>query len=78
MKNIRNFLYENFHFLVVKFSVYLNRRVFVMSVSILKAELCILCFLYILNHVIYRCYMKTLCIYFKQSCIYGAKMFNRY
>ena len=30
MKNIRIFLSENFHFLVVKFSVYLNRRVFVM------------------------------------------------
>ena len=25
-----NFLSENFHFLVVKFSVYLNRHVFVM------------------------------------------------
>ena len=25
----QNFLFENFHFLVVKFSVYLNRRVFV-------------------------------------------------
>ena len=31
MKNIRLFLSENFHFLVVKFSVYLNRHVFVMS-----------------------------------------------
>ena len=30
MKNIRIFLSENFHFLVVKFSVYLNRHVFVM------------------------------------------------
>ena len=30
MKNIRIFLCENFQFLVVKFSVYLNRRVFVM------------------------------------------------
>ena len=29
MKNIRIFLSENFHFLVVKFSVYLNRHVFV-------------------------------------------------
>ena len=29
-KNIRNFLAENFHFLLVKFSVYLNRRVFAM------------------------------------------------
>ena len=27
----QNFLSENFHFLVVKFSVYLNRRVFVMA-----------------------------------------------
>ena len=30
MKNIR-FLSRNFHFLVVKFSVYLNRHVFVMG-----------------------------------------------
>ena len=32
-ENIRIFLSENFHFLVVKFSVYLNRRVFVMARS---------------------------------------------
>ena len=31
MKNIRFFLSGNFHFWVVKFSVYLNRRVFVMN-----------------------------------------------
>ena len=30
MKNIRIFLPKTFHFLVGKFSVYLNRRVFVM------------------------------------------------
>ena len=30
MKNIKKFLSENFHFLVGKFSVYLNRHVFVM------------------------------------------------
>ena len=29
-EKILEFLSENFHFLVVKFSVYLNRRVFVM------------------------------------------------
>ena len=29
MKNIRVFLSENFQFLEVKFSIYLNRRVFV-------------------------------------------------
>ena len=33
MKNIRGFLPENFQFLEVKFSVYLNRRIFVMSVQ---------------------------------------------
>ena len=31
MKNIRIFLSENFQFLEVKFSIYLNRRVFVMG-----------------------------------------------
>ena len=30
MKNIRVFLSENFQFLEVKFSIYLNRQVFVM------------------------------------------------
>ena len=30
MKNIRFFLSENFHFLVVESSIYLNRHVFVM------------------------------------------------
>ena len=31
MKNIRIFLSEKFHFLVVKFSVYLNRHVFFLN-----------------------------------------------
>ena len=30
-KKYQNFLYENCQFLEVKFSIYLNRRVFVMS-----------------------------------------------
>ena len=30
----QSFLYENFQFLVVKFSIYLNRRVFVMFVCV--------------------------------------------
>ena len=30
MKKCQNFLSEHFQFLVVKFSIYLNRRVFVM------------------------------------------------
>ena len=36
----QNFLSKNFHFLVVKFSVYLNRRVFVMfNVTVDSADL---------------------------------------
>ena len=33
-ENYQNFSSESFHFLVVKFSIYLNRRVFVMIVSV--------------------------------------------
>ena len=33
MKNIRVFLSENFQYFEVKFSIYLNRRVFVMKIS---------------------------------------------
>ena len=33
MKNIRIFYLKNCHFLVVKFSVYLNRRVFIMETN---------------------------------------------
>ena len=32
-ENISEFLSENYQFLVVKFSIYLNRRVFVMSLK---------------------------------------------
>ena len=39
MKNIRVFLSQNFQFLEVKFSLYLNRRVFVMSKIFLKLRL---------------------------------------
>ena len=34
MKNIRFFLSENFQFLEVKVSIYLNRRVFVMRTNV--------------------------------------------
>ena len=48
MKNIIIFLSENFHFLVVKFSVYLNRLGFVMHAPKTKlslvAHVCIMCF----------------------------------
>ena len=51
MKNIRVFLSENFQFLDVKFSIYLNRRVFVMA--ILQARTNNLClFKYGLNDFI--------------------------
>ena len=35
MKKYQNFLSENFHFLVGKFSVYLNRHVFLMILHLL-------------------------------------------
>ena len=38
-EKISEFLSENFHFLVVKFSVYLNRRVFVMQCNKAKGSL---------------------------------------
>ena len=54
MKNIRIFLSENFLFLKVKISIYLNRRVFVMS--------CQVCFLQfsgmfptVVRYVSYKC-----------------------
>ena len=36
MKNIRVFLSENFQCLEVKFSIYLNRRVFAMQISMVR------------------------------------------
>ena len=43
MKNIRFFLSDNFQFLVVKFSVYLNRFVFVMERE--RTSILVLCVL---------------------------------
>ena len=40
MKKYQIFFPENLHFLVVKFSVHLNRRVFVMFVKSLHGILC--------------------------------------
>ena len=51
MKNIRIFYPKNCHFLVVKFSVYLNRRVFVMNVA---AEMC----RHVSVHVIVICFFS--------------------
>ena len=39
MKKYQNFLSEIFHFLVVKFLVYLNRRVFVMCATFVPIEI---------------------------------------
>ena len=36
MKKYQIFFFENLHFLLVKFSVHLNRRVFVMAVQLLS------------------------------------------
>ena len=39
MKKIREFLSDNFQFLAVKFSIYLNRRVFVMQTNITSSRI---------------------------------------
>ena len=39
MKKISEFFCENFHFLVLKFSVYLNRHVFVMAHNSLQIRI---------------------------------------
>ena len=47
MKNIQYFLPENFHFLVVKFSIYLNRHVFLMFFFFFFFFFCFFfCFIY--------------------------------
>ena len=43
MKTTRFFSSVSFHFLVVKFPIYLNRRVFVMALTV---PLCCVCFIY--------------------------------
>ena len=57
MKNIRIFYLKNCHFLVVKFSVYLNRRVFVMSSNETESPsfvlLSIRCFLWHFVYIFY-------------------------
>ena len=40
MKNIKEFLYENVQFLVITFSIYLNRRVFIKAFLYSMAESC--------------------------------------
>ena len=57
MKNVRFFLSENFHFLVVKFSVYLNRHVFVIDVRAIGVLLYSARTLELAN-IIYRTYLK--------------------
>ena len=49
MNNIRFFLSENSPFLVVKFSIYFNRRVFVMDSTLLLLQDCLLYLLGVFN-----------------------------
>ena len=49
-----SFLSENFQFLEMKFSVYLNRRVFVMVIligHIISDTICILCFCVLFSNI---------------------------
>ena len=61
MKKILEFLSENFQFLEVKFSMYLNRRVFVMYVYEMKViETCFVDFLWRLIRVYTVCYSSSI------------------
>ena len=57
MKNIRFFLSENFPVLGVKFSVYLNRRVFVMTLTIACLHIAILTE----SSVVFFIFFKKIC-----------------
>ena len=66
MNNIR-FLSENFHFLAVKFSIYLNRRVFVMGDFVCGFVLSLFFFLLLL--LLFCCvFYFILFIFFFFSC----------
>ena len=71
MKHIRFFLYENFQFLEGKFSIYLNRRVFVMVFSFNVRTFCIHAKLSCIFNVYLRSYIpfKMLCNYIKYLCM---------
>ena len=70
MKNIGVFLSENFHFLEIKFSIYLNRRVFVMHLQL--TAICTMMYLIkdITSHLTAYCdslYLKPILNYFLLS-----------
>ena len=59
MKNIRIFVSENFQFLEVKVSIYLNRRVFVMCFSVpIRQSLPV-----ILRGYLIRLFVDTACLH---------------
>ena len=62
MKNIRVFLSENFQFLEVKFSVYLNRRVFVMLGYVL--------WLWLFLNICFTALESKLCVLMLSVCPY--------
>ena len=85
MKNIRFFYLKNCHFWVVKFSVYLNRRVFVMLNGYCKAKQILtrlamqmrkkFFFFYLSIYFILFIYLFFFCFYFLQSAKACKRLF---
>ena len=84
MKNIRFFYLKNCHFWVVKFSVYLNRRVFVMLNGYCKAKQILTrlamqmrkkLFFYLSIYFILFIYLFFFCFYFLQSAKACKRLF---
>ena len=64
MKNIRVFLSDNFQFLEVKFSIYLNRCVFVMLIW--EGGICYFAFLWFM-----ACVLVMVCLLFPLVSLVG-------
>ena len=58
MQKISKFLFEHFQLLVVKFSIYMNRRVFVLDRLCYLIVVFLGIFYTVLNHVTRRCHIK--------------------
>ena len=64
--NISFFLYENFQFLEVKFSIYLNRRVFIMTFKIISTvSLLFFFFVFFFNNKNLKGFVSLFFIYIK-------------
>ena len=65
-----DFLSENFQFSVVKFSIYLNRRVFIMPSQVCVCVCVCVCDITLHNFSVNK--FSTICIYITKTCLYNV------